>query len=186
MNFHSEPLNLLTLYLPLHVEHVCCATMTYLAAFQQVGRWSYASNLIRASETSGLLPDLMARGLGWIGTVLVRWLISIRWMKMDSVGFGLLDEVFHSFGKLCQLCLNFCVDFFGFCPLVTVFAKHFISFPLTARCSCCETHSSFPVSSVSPGGLEYSPFNLAFITMVQALSPLWSQQIQASWFQQLK
>ena len=127
MNFHSEPLNLLTLSLSLHVENVCCAIMTDLAAFQQVGRWSYASNLIRASETCGLLPDLTAGG--WVGLGRAGALISIRWMKM-SVGFGLWIRSSIVLAS-CVSCAFICVDFW-LLPTSDRICQTFHLFSLTA------------------------------------------------------
>eukprot|EP00434_Breviolum_minutum_P041972 symbB.v1.2.037342.t1/scaffold5487.1/size26618/1 len=50
--------------------------LTALRRFSQVGRWSYASNLIRASETSGLLPDLT------VLNILLSTLPSSQWSKL--------------------------------------------------------------------------------------------------------
>lgn len=126
--------------------------MTYLVAFQQVGRWSYASNLIRASETCGLLPDLTAGGwvgLGWFWCV--DWSASGGWKWTRSVlDFGWYFYIFLAFWMKSSIVLASCVSCAG-----KFLCRFFLLLPTRDR--ICQPFHLFSLQEPGVSCCEFSP-----------------------------
>ena len=173
--------------------HSCSGDMWPFARLDGTRGWGWIGTGDQRSSASSLF------------ILCFSWRMSVRLGAEKSLGvdvfffgfwmifwlfFGLLDEVgsivLASSCAFMDFLMIFSVFFWCFPTsdiLVTVFPKTISSVwctvPPHQLVRWCQNHSGLQLD-VSLGGLEYSSFNIAFITMVQALSSLWSQQTAAS------